>query len=57
VRAALETGELSARRWESWRKLQRELAYEARRKDARLAAEERARWKKIQQQGRRRSRP
>jgi ribosome biogenesis GTPase / thiamine phosphate phosphatase len=57
VRAALETGELSVRRWESWRKLQRELAYEARRKDARLAAEERARWKKIQQQGRRRSRP
>jgi len=39
VRAALETGELTRPRWESWRKLQREVAYETRRRDARLAAE------------------
>jgi ribosome biogenesis GTPase len=57
VRAALASGELSPRRWESWCKLQREAAYEARRRDARLAAEERARWKKIQQEARGRSRP
>jgi ribosome biogenesis GTPase / thiamine phosphate phosphatase len=47
VRAALESGELSPRRWESWQKLQREVAFEMRRRDARLAAEERARWKRI----------
>lgn len=57
VQAALASGELSTRRWESWRKLQRELAHEARRKDARLAAEERHRWKRIQRQARGRSRP
>jgi ribosome biogenesis GTPase len=33
---------------ESWRKLQKELAYEQRRRDARLAAAERDRWKRIQ---------
>lgn len=47
VRAALESGDLPPRRLESWRKLQKEIAYEMRRKDARLAAEERARWKRI----------
>lgn len=57
VRAALAAGELPVRRWESWQKLQRELAYEAHRKDARLAAAERQRWKRIQQEGRARSRP
>lgn len=41
VRAALETGELTARRWESWRKLQRELAFESRRRETRLTAERR----------------
>ncbi|TDC34742.1 ribosome small subunit-dependent GTPase A [Micromonospora sp. KC213] len=41
VRAALESGELSARRWESWRRLQREVAYESRRREVRLAAERR----------------
>ena len=45
VQAALDRGELPPRRLESWRKLQRELAYESRRRDARLAAEERARAK------------
>jgi ribosome biogenesis GTPase len=57
VQAALASGELAPRRWESWRKLQREMAYEARRKDVRLAAEERARWKRISQEARGRSRP
>ena len=47
VRAALGSGELSRRRWESWRKLQREVAYETRRRDARLAAEERGRWRRL----------
>lgn len=49
VRAALEEGELTPRRWESWCKLQREVAFETRRREARLAAEARA--------GRRRARP
>jgi ribosome biogenesis GTPase len=58
VRAALESGDLSWRRYESWRKLQREVAYELRRRDARLAAEERDRWKKITKEQRERgSRP
>jgi ribosome biogenesis GTPase len=47
VRAALVAGTLSRRRFDSWRKLQREVAYEVRRRDARLAALERERWKKI----------
>src|SRR5690606_79094 len=47
VRAALAAGDLAPDRWESWRKLQRELASEARRRDARLAAEERARGRRI----------
>jgi ribosome biogenesis GTPase / thiamine phosphate phosphatase len=42
VRAALDTGDLAPRRWESWCKLQREVAFETRRRDARLAAEERS---------------
>ncbi len=44
VRAALDTGELPARRYASWRKLRRELAWQARRRDARLAAEGKADW-------------
>ena len=47
IRAALDAGELAPRRWESWQKLQREVAFETRRRDARLAAEERQRWKRI----------
>jgi ribosome biogenesis GTPase len=42
VREALDTGELAPRRWESWLKLQREVAFETRRRDARLAAQEKA---------------
>lgn len=47
VQAALEAGELSPRRLDSWRRLAREAAYQARRTDARLAAAEHARWKQI----------
>jgi ribosome biogenesis GTPase len=47
VAAALAAGELTARRWESWRRLHREIAVETRRSDARLAAEERARWRRV----------
>lgn len=42
VRAAVERGELSVRRFESWHKLRRELAWQTRRRERRLAAEARA---------------
>lgn len=45
VLAAVDSGELPERRLLSWRKLGKEAAWMARRQDARLAAEERARWK------------
>lgn len=57
VRAALESGKLSGRRWEHWRKLQREVAYETRRRDARQAGLERARWKRLERDARLRRRP
>lgn len=47
VEEALATGELSERRFDSWRRLAKEAAYQARRSDARLAAEERDRWKRV----------
>ncbi|PVZ08561.1 ribosome small subunit-dependent GTPase A [Actinomycetospora cinnamomea] len=47
VRAAVEAGELPARRWAAYRKLVREDEWAAARTDARLAAERRARWKSI----------
>ncbi|WP_315094762.1 ribosome small subunit-dependent GTPase A [uncultured Cellulomonas sp.] len=47
VQAALDSGELPERRFESWRRLAKEAAYQARRSDVRLRAEERDRWKKI----------
>jgi ribosome biogenesis GTPase len=56
VLTAVDDGELTQRRLDSYRKLQREAAYQARRTDARLAAEERAKWKHIHQQARRASR-
>jgi len=43
VASAVATGDLPQRRLDSWRKLQREAAYQARRSDARLDREERAR--------------
>ncbi len=57
VRAALDSGELPLRRWESYRKLQREARYMAMRHDARLRAEERARWKRVTKQMRNRPGP
>ncbi|MCZ7379497.1 ribosome small subunit-dependent GTPase A [Micromonospora sp. WMMC250] len=45
VREALHTGELSTRRWESWRRLQGEVAHESRRREARVAAERRGGWR------------
>ncbi len=47
VQASIDAGDLSAERMESWRRLQRELSWQARRTDARLRAEEKARWKAV----------
>ena len=47
VLASVEAGDLAAERVESWRRLQRELAFQLRRKDARLQAVEKARWKAV----------
>jgi ribosome biogenesis GTPase len=47
VLAALESGELPERRWQSYLKLGREARWMAMRHDARLRAEERAKWKRI----------
>ncbi|GGK23798.1 putative ribosome biogenesis GTPase RsgA [Pilimelia terevasa] len=52
VRAALESGDLSRRRFDSWRRLEREVAYEARRRDVRLAAAEKAKWKRVHREQR-----
>jgi ribosome biogenesis GTPase len=58
VTAAIESGDLNPRRLGNWRRLQREIAFETRRRDARLAAEERAKWKRIHKEMRvRGSRP
>ena len=50
VLEAIANDELPQRRLDSYRKLQREAAYQARRTDARLAAAERAKWKSIHQE-------
>ena len=55
VRAAIDSGGLSERRFDSWRRLAREAAFQARRADARLAAQERARWKQVTVDMRRRA--
>ena len=47
ILAALETGTLPQRRWDSWRKLQREAEWIAARSDARLRAERGRQWKRI----------
>jgi ribosome biogenesis GTPase / thiamine phosphate phosphatase len=47
VKAAIADGTLSEERWESYLKLQRELAHLDRRLDKRAAAEERKRWKAL----------
>jgi ribosome biogenesis GTPase len=59
VLAAIDDGSLQPRRLDSYRKLLREAAYQQRRGNARLEAEERARWKSLLGEMRRsgRSRP
>jgi ribosome biogenesis GTPase len=52
VHAAVADGSLAQRRVDSWRRLQRELAYQVRRGDARLESQERARWKALSKQRR-----
>jgi ribosome biogenesis GTPase len=47
VRAALEGGSLEAGRFESYKKLQREMEFQARKTDARARAEHNAKWKRI----------
>jgi ribosome biogenesis GTPase len=47
VTAAVEDGSLPSRRLESWRKLQREMAWMAMRTDARLRSEHAKKWKQI----------
>jgi len=47
ITASVDAGDLSQARVDSWRKLQRELAFQARRTDVRLQAEERQKWKRI----------
>lgn len=47
VRAAMESGELSAERWNSYEKLRREARYEARKANVKLRLEEQRRWKRI----------
>ncbi len=53
VLAAVESGGLEARRLDAWHKLLREARYMQRRTDARLRAEERARWRKVTMDNRR----
>jgi ribosome biogenesis GTPase len=57
VSDAVADGSLAAARYDSWRRLRREVAYQERRGDARLEAAERARWKALTRAGRARSRP
>ena len=47
VKRALANGELEPGRWESFQKLLREIAFAMRKVDRALAAEEKAKWKKI----------
>jgi ribosome biogenesis GTPase len=47
IREAISKAGLDANRLESYRKLEKELAYERRRSDTRAALEEKERWKKI----------
>ena len=49
VRLALEAGSLHPDRVESYRRLQREVAFEMRKSDKAAAADEKRRWKRITQ--------
>jgi ribosome biogenesis GTPase len=57
IKAALAVGTLDAGRFESYRKLQRELKSIAVRNDVRLQIEERRKWKNISRAVRTRTRP
>jgi len=57
ITASVEAGDLSQARVDSWRKLQRELAFQARRTDVRLQAQERQKWKRIHKEMRARGGP
>lgn len=50
IRKAVEDGQLDGARLESWRKLQRELAFLKRKRDKGLLAAERDKWKPIQRE-------
>jgi ribosome biogenesis GTPase / thiamine phosphate phosphatase len=56
VQAAVDSGDLTERRLSSWRKLQREAAYQARRVDARLREAELRVWKQRARDARSRTR-
>jgi ribosome biogenesis GTPase len=57
VLAAVADGRLDEARVASWHKLQRELAYLARKQDVRLRQEERRRWAKVSKEAKSRTRP
>jgi ribosome biogenesis GTPase len=57
VLAAVDSGSLSVRRLESWRRLQREAAWMAARTDARLRAQMARKWKHLSKQQRASSNP
>ncbi len=57
VKEALADGRIDPARFESWDKLQRELAYEARSVDPKLAAAEKQKWKAIHKAMKGQSRP
>lgn len=52
VQEAVATGALAVRRLDSWRKLQREVAWVAARSDARLRVEQQKKWKQLSKQSR-----
>ncbi|MGH3093407.1 MAG: ribosome small subunit-dependent GTPase A, partial [Gaiellaceae bacterium] len=55
IQAALADGSLPAERWESYRKLQRELRSLEIRQSKRLQSEERRRWRRVQKSTRKRA--
>jgi ribosome biogenesis GTPase / thiamine phosphate phosphatase len=57
VLEAVQAGDLDVKRLDSYRKLQREAAFTARKFDRRLASEERRIWKQRTREGRQRARP
>jgi ribosome biogenesis GTPase len=53
IQRALEDGALAGERWESYLKLERELAWQRRKHDPEAASEERSKWKRIHKEQRR----